>query len=103
MSIEDEFEDACRDAIDECRRMTPRYIPSAWIQMIERYGAVEAARRVVVSGDIQSGFKELVGRGRSNLTIEAAVLNPRWESLFDTQIQQAARWRLSQAGIDNEP
>jgi len=102
-TTEDDFENACLEAIKECRHMNPRYVPTAWIQMIERHGAVEAARRLVVSSDIQSGFTELVERGRSDLTIEYAVLNPRWTTLFSDDLREAARWRLTQAGVTDLP
>jgi predicted RNA polymerase sigma factor len=99
MSLEDEFESACMNAIDACERLSPPYRPTAWRSMIVRHGAVEAARRLVVSGDIQSGFERLVRAGRAELTIEWAVTDPYWQPLFDPQYRDAAQWRLSQAGI----
>ena len=51
-----------------------------------------------MSADIQSGFTELVRRNRADLTIESAVANPRWEVLFDSEVRDAAWWRLGQAG-----
>jgi hypothetical protein len=67
--------------------------------MIDRYGAVEAARRLVVSGDVQTGFERLVRAGRPELTIECAVVDPHWEPLFGPQHREAALWRLRQAGM----
>lgn len=95
MSLEDDFAAECRRTIDECR--TFRYSPTAWVAMIDRAGAVEAARRLVESGEIQSGFARLVREGRLDLTIEMAVLHPRWDSLFDRGVREAAWWRLAQA------
>lgn len=94
MSLEDDFETECRRAIEECRAF--KYIPTAWIAMIERVGAVEAAKRLVESGELQSGFIRLVREGRLDLTIEMAVLHPRWDSLFDRGVREAAWWRLAQ-------
>jgi hypothetical protein len=68
--------------------------------MVARHGATEAARRLLVSGDIQTGFERLVTLGRPDLTIEWAVLDPRWAGLFARDHQEAARWRLQQAGIE---
>ena len=102
MNIEERFEKACQEAIDECREMDPPYIPTVWTQMIRRHGAVEAARRLVVSADIQSGFTELVERNRADLTIESAVVNPRWNLLFGPDVREAARWRLAQAGFTED-
>lgn len=98
-SLEDDFEAACKVAIDICQSLSPAYNPSAWQAMIGRYGAAEAARRLVVSGDIQTGFERLVRAGRPELTIEWAVVDPRWEPLFGPQHREAALWRLRQAGI----
>jgi hypothetical protein len=67
--------------------------------MINRLGAAEAARRLVVSGDIQTGFGRLVQAERPELTIEWEILNQRWDPLFSEQHREAARWRLRQAGI----
>jgi hypothetical protein len=67
--------------------------------MIRQHGAAEAARRLVVSGDIQTGFERLVHAGRPELTIEWAVTDPHWLPLFDPQYRDAARWRLDQAGV----
>ena len=94
---EDEFEKASLETVDECRKLG--YNPTRWVDMIRRYGAVEAARRLVVCADIQSGFTELVERNRADLTIESAVLSPRWSLLFGPDVREAARWRLAQAGF----
>jgi hypothetical protein len=95
MSLEDEFERACLDAIEQCRAFN--YRPTAWISMINELGAVRAAEKLVVSGDIQSGFSRLAQQGRLDLTIEMAVLDPKWDSLFGRSVREAAWWRLAQA------
>lgn len=96
MSLEEEFEAACRSAVDECRALG--YVPTTWMQMMQGPGgAVAAARRLLVSGEIQSGFERLIRMGRQDLTVEQAVLEPRWASLFDERHREAARWRLQRA------
>ena len=97
--LEDEFRALCEEAIDVCRRLSPPYNPTAWQEMIKRHGAAEAARRLIVSGDIQTGFERLVRAGRPELTVEWAIIDPRWEALFGAQHREAALWRLRQAGI----
>jgi hypothetical protein len=98
-ALEAEFQLACNAAIEACRQPSPPYIPTAWIGMIANSRAAEAARRLVVSGDIQTGFGRLVQAGRPELTIEWEILNPRWDPLFSDQHRGAARWRLRQAAI----
>jgi hypothetical protein len=95
MTLEDEFEQACRRAIAECSDFG--YAPTAWQGMLDRWGAAEAARRILVSGDIQTGFERLVRERRLDLTVELAVLNPKWDRLFDRQVREAAWWRLANA------
>lgn len=71
------YERATWEAITECRRLKPPYDPSAWIGMIHRWGAAEAGRRLLISGDIQYGFRRLIAAGRQDLTIEWSALQPR--------------------------
>jgi hypothetical protein len=51
------YERATWEAIEECRNLTPPYHPSVWIGMIRQRGAAEAARYLLVNGDIQDGFR----------------------------------------------
>ena len=98
--LEAQFQAACERAVEECKSLRPPYNPTIWISMARQWGAAEAARRLVVSGDIQTGFDRLVRAGHPELTIEWAILDQTWEPLFSDQHREAARWRLEQAGID---
>lgn len=62
--------------------------------MVERYGAVEALSRLMVSADLQKGFKALRDSNRLDRSFEALVV--RFESLFKPSVVDAARWRLAQ-------
>jgi hypothetical protein len=99
-SLEDEFHALYKAAVDECKKLRPPYHPTAWIGMAEQFGAAEAARRLVVSGDIQTGFERLVRAGRPELTIEWAILDRKWDPIFTDQHREAARWRLRQARVE---
>jgi hypothetical protein len=55
----------------------PPYSPTDWIGVVRRWGAAEAARRLLVNGDIQYGFRRLVQSGRPELTVEWSALLPR--------------------------
>ena len=98
-SLEAAFQRASEAAVDACRELSPPYKPTVWIGMVNKLGAAEAARRLVVSGDIQTGFERLVQAGRPELTIEWAILGTEWSPLFSEQHREAARWRLRQAGV----
>jgi hypothetical protein len=98
--LEARFQAACDAAVERCRSLEPTYTPTAWINMSRRFGAAEAARRLVISGDVQTGFNRLVQAGTPQLTIEWSMLNEAWEPLFSELHREAARWRLRQAGIE---
>ncbi len=99
------YERECWEAIEECRNLNPPYYPTAWIGMVRRWGAAEAARRLLISGDIQDGFQRLIDAGRADITVEMSALYPRWRQVFRDSHREAARWRLRQAGVDvdNDP
>jgi len=86
--------------IDETiRRGAERgYHPTTFTKMRERWTTVGAIKRLVVNGDIQSGFRKLNELGLLDCTIEAAVL--KFPSRFDKGVIEAARFRLTQAGSE---
>lgn len=61
--------------------------------MIARYGEVEALSRLMVSADLQQGFKVLRDRNQMDKTFEALVV--RFQHFFRPDVVQAARWRLA--------
>ncbi len=63
--------------------------------MLERYGEIEALSRLVVSADLQPGFKVLRDKGLLDKTFEAVVV--RFQHLFKPEVVQAAEWRLAHA------
>jgi hypothetical protein len=97
---EEAYERATWAAIEECKHLRRRYDPAIWIGMVRQSGAVAAAKNLLVSGDIQYGFRRLIEEGRPDLTVEWSVLRPRWRELFSDQYRDAARWRLRQAGLE---
>ena len=76
------------------------YHPTVFLQMRERHGTAGAIRRLVRSGDIQSGLTRLAELGLSEWSVEAAVL--RFPDEFSEQERWAAEWRLSQARREAE-
>lgn len=61
-------------------------------QMIDRLEEVEALSRLMISGDLQQGFKVLRDRKLLHQTFEALVV--RFSHLFRHDVVQAAQWRL---------
>lgn len=60
--------------------------------MIESLGEVEALSRLMVSADLQQGFRALRDSGQLQETFEAVVV--RFPDSFRAGIVQAAQWRL---------
>jgi hypothetical protein len=63
--------------------------------MIENHGEIEALSRLVVSADLQKGFKVLRDKDQLDKTFEAVVI--RFQHLFKPDVVQAAKWRLEHA------
>jgi hypothetical protein len=60
--------------------------------MIEMHGEVEALSRLMISPDLQQGFRVLRDRKQLDQTFEAVVV--RYRDLFTDEVVQAAQWRL---------
>ncbi|MCI8481001.1 MAG: hypothetical protein HFG08_09060 [Oscillibacter sp.] len=80
-----QFEAELRDkmllAKKECR-----YDPIRFNQMLEQYGGVETAKRLIKSaretGIIPTGYARLLEEGRLDLTVEHSVYKAEYQSLF---------------------
>ena len=57
-------------------------------------------KHLVVSSEIQSGFKRLKELGHLELSVEAAIL--KFPDEFTSEERDAARWRLEQAGAQGD-
>jgi hypothetical protein len=61
-------------------------------QMIEQHGEIEALSQLVVSADLQQGFKVLRDSNQLPKSFEALVV--RFRHLFETNAVEAAEWRM---------
>lgn len=71
--------------------------------MVERHGAVEVDKRLLVSGDMQAGLLACSAFSHVGLTVAHAVLNLRCAESFEHQDRQLAQWRLAQASVSGGP
>jgi hypothetical protein len=74
------------------------YNPTIFIAMRRQHGTIGAIERLVLSGDIQSGFKRLRQLNLINWTIEAAVT--KFPDEFSLHARKCAEWRLQQVTKD---
>jgi len=92
-----EFSQAIFDAIRECHEFG--YHPTKWEAMNRTQHPVEASIKLVQSPDFQDGFKKLLRENKEHLTVESIMLRLEFSSLFNSQLLQAARWRLTTSPI----
>lgn len=93
MSLEDDFQKCLLDDCDRCTELGSKH---AFIgrEMIIKYGAVEASRRLIKEARAQSGFVFLMEKGDigKEITIENRILE--YPSLFNKDDIARAEFRL---------
>lgn len=62
-------------------------------KMIAEHGEVEALSRLMITPDLQQGFKVLRDTGQLDKTFESVVV--RYQHLFAPEVVEAAQWRLN--------
>jgi hypothetical protein len=92
--VEAEFDQRLRDSIHES--ISLGYSPTRFMEMLNKWGGVGTAKRLVASGEIQDGIRRIVEMGHPELSMESIMLEPQFASLFSEGELQAARWRLDQ-------
>jgi len=88
---ESTFEQDVKETIETYEQATGHFA-SRTREMIERHGVVEALSRLMLSPDLQQGFKVLRDSGQLLATFEALVT--RNASRFRDEVVEAAQWRL---------
>ena len=93
-ALEDKFDQAMigiyKAAVDACN-----YRAKGFLGMVVELGGIAAAKKLLSSGDMQSGLFELFECGRLDLTVETLVLKDEYRELFtSTELAEAER-RLS--------
>jgi hypothetical protein len=74
------------------------YNANRFLQMISEQGGLAAARQLLWSDQPSDGFTTLWLHHRLDLTVEAHVLKPEYQTLFADADRQQARDRLSAYG-----
>ena len=70
-----------------------------FLQMIEKHGGVEAAKRLLATDDPQTGLFRLYDLHLLNHSMEALVMRDRYQSLFSAEEIATARTRLEELGF----
>lgn len=75
------------------------YNPTRFLQMIDKYGGVGAAKKLLSTEDfIQEGVVTLWELGRLDLSVEALVVKEQFGELFIDKEKEIARKRLRDLG-----
>jgi hypothetical protein len=61
-------------------------------QMIAELGVIKALSRLMISPDLQQGFRVLRDSGQLDKSFESVVV--KYQYLFDPEVVKAAQWRL---------
>ena len=94
-SVEGRFQLRCRELIDQIQ--SAGFTPGGWIGLINRHGAVGAARELLSNGRILPVTRWLQERGQSELTMEREITRQEWSTIFDDADRAEAERRLEQA------
>ena len=94
MDLIEEFRSQILWGISESEKIG--YSPNRIKQEIEtkQRDPVQFAKQLVISGEFQTGFRQINRLGRPEITIEYIMLKPEFETLFSEAERKAARWRL---------
>jgi len=95
MSLEDELYDALVGTIETAKKSG--YVPTYFTRMLEEYGGVETAKRLLATDEPQTGLFELWELGLLHESMEAVIWdNPRFHRLFSTAELEKVQRRLEE-------
>lgn len=96
MDLESAFAVALQDGIEAGRERG--YIPTYFLRMLDEYGGVQTAKRLLSKHDTQTGLFKLWELGLLDVSMEAIVLQDRFRTLFSEAEIAEARRRLEELG-----
>jgi hypothetical protein len=90
--LERRFDAAMLDIYHGAARLG--YRPTRFLEMVQVYGGVETAHRLLAPEKVQDGLGELFLLNRLDLTVEHHVLLSEFAPLFSDEERRTARARL---------
>ena len=97
-ALEIEFHEAMLN-IYRRARVEAKYNATLFLQMVVDQGGLQAARTLISSSSVSSGYTALWERGRLDLTVEAMVLQShRYHPLFTDDELKICEERLREYG-----
>jgi len=96
MTLEDDFDRHLHQIGEATKKHN--YTPTYFIRMLEEYGGVETAKRLLQKSDAQQGLFTLWELGLLKESVEAAVISEKYHTLFTQEEISEARRRLEELG-----
>ena len=98
-SLADQFHNAMIEIYENARQHD--YFATYFKQMLDQYGGLETASRLLGKTEVQAGLMTLWELGLLDQSMEALVIQDRFEPLFsETEVAEARR-RLTELGFWN--
>lgn len=94
LSLEMAFDSRMRQVYYDAKEQAD-YTAARYLQMVNRHGGIEAARRLLAAKGTSPGFDALFKAGFKELSVEAAVLEERFAVLFSDAERAIAAERLA--------
>ena len=91
-SLESEFQVAMETTYEEGAKRG--YYPTYFMQMLQDYGGVGTAKRLLAKREPQTGLMKLYEIGLLDYSVEAYVIKERYQPLFTEEEITEARRRL---------
>ena len=95
--LEQQFNAAMRTTYEDA--VQHGYIPARFLQMLNERGGIGTARYLLAKPDTQQGLFKLWELGQLDSSMEALVLQPKYEALFTDEEHAEARRRLEELGF----
>ncbi len=95
--LQDEFHTAMLTTYEE--GVKRGYYPTLFLQMLHEHGGVGTAKRLLAAQEPQTGLYRLWELGLLRESMEAHVIQKKFEPLFTAEEIQEARKRLDELGF----
>jgi hypothetical protein len=96
-SLEDQFHHAMIGVYENAKQHD--YFATYFKRMIDEYGGVQAAKRLLANQEIQTGLMVLWEKHLLDQSMEALVIQDRFKPLFTPQEIAEAHRRLEELGF----
>ena len=97
MALEQQFNEEMRNIYVVAKKEL-KYNATRFLQLLSEKGGVAAAKQLIAKDGGTYGFEVLWEMGRLDLSVEALVLKPMYQSLFTDEECALCRERLEKHG-----